>query len=58
MLVFNQATALSATHLLAISMCVQPLAIIDELSKKTSANGRNPSAQPNAFFAGCLPSSF
>jgi hypothetical protein len=58
MLVFNQATALSATYLLAISMCVQPLAIIDELSKKALANGRNPSAKPNAFFAGCLPSSF
>jgi len=57
MLVFNQATALSATYLRAIAMCVQ-LAIIDELSKKTLANGRNPSAKPNAFLAGCLPSSF
>jgi hypothetical protein len=58
MLVFNQATALSATYLLAISMCVQPLATIDELSKKTLAIGRSPSAKPNVFFAGCLPSSF
>jgi len=58
MLVFNQATALSGTYLLVISMCVQLLAIIDELSKESLAKGRNPSAKPNAFFAGCLPSSF
>src|SRR5580658_9457024 len=35
LLPFNQAIALSAIYLLAISMCVQPWAIIDELSKKT-----------------------